>query len=280
MGGRGKLGVWTVALAALLGALGLVPPTAAHAATTATPATFDAHGSVEEVYVTHAPVARTIELHNAAGATVQHATVDDLGSILFRDVAPGDGYTVVVGVQQSPPLHVMSRGETPPQSFYDAQHLSVGFGYITTRDGTKLSATITLPGPVDQGPYPTVIEYSGYDPSHPGSPQPSTLIAQLLGYATVGVNVRGSGCSGGAFSFFEPLQQLDGYDVVEAVAAQPWVRHGKPGMVGISYPGIAQTFVAPTRPPHLAAIAPLSVVADTYRSLAYPGGIPNTGFPR
>jgi predicted acyl esterase len=232
------------------------------------------------VYVTHAPSGQAIELHNASGATVKRAVVDDLGSMLFRDVVPGDGYSVVANGQESGPLHVLSPSETPPQSFYDAQHLNSGFGYITTRDGTKLSATITLPGPADKGPYPTVIEYSGYDPSHPGSPQPSTLISQLLGYATVGVNVRGSGCSGGAFSFFEPLQGLDGYDVVEAVAAQPWVLRGTPGMVGISYPGIAQTFVAPNRPPHLAAIAPLSVVADTYRSLADPGGIPNTGFPR
>jgi len=268
--------VW-VASIALFGALGVVPATQARAAT---PTTFSAHGSVEQVYVTHAVAGQPIELRDASGALVQHAVVDDLGSMLFRNLAPGDGYTVVTGGRDSSPLHVMSRGETPPQSFYDAQHLSAGFGYITTRDGTRLSAEITLPGPADKGPYPTVIEYSGYDPSHPGAPQPSTLIAQLLGYATVGVNVRGSGCSGGTFSFFETLQKLDGYDVVETVAAQPWVLHGKPGMVGISYPGIAQTFVAPTRPPHLAAIAPLSVVADTYRSLADPGGIPNTGFPR
>jgi predicted acyl esterase len=180
----------------------------------------------------------------------------------------------------SAPVRVLAESDTPPQSFYDNQQLQTGFGFITTRDGTKLGATIRLPGPPDQGPYPTVIEYSGYDPSNPNTPQPSTQIAQLLGYATVGVNVRGSGCSGGAFSFFDPLQALDGYDIVEAVAAQPWVLHGKPGMVGISYPGIAQTFVAPRRPPNLAAIAPLSVVADTYRSLADPGGIPNTGFPR
>jgi LPXTG-motif cell wall-anchored protein len=169
---------------------------------------------------------------------------------------------------------------TPPQSFYDDQDLVDGFQFITTRDGTKLSATVRLPGPANEGPYPTVIEYSGYDPSNPDAPQPSTQIAQLLGYATVGVNIRGTGCSGGSFDYFEPVQALDGYDVVETVAAQPWVLHGKPGMIGISYPGIAQTFVAPTRPPHLAAIAPLSVYADTYRSLAYPGGIPNIGFPR
>ena len=37
--------------------------------------------------------------------------------------------------------------------------------------------------------------------------------------------MRGTGCSGGAFDFFEPLAVLDGYDVIETVARQPWVRH-------------------------------------------------------
>jgi predicted acyl esterase len=93
----------------------------------------------------------------------------------------------------------------------------------------------------------------------------------------VGVNVRGTGCSGGAFDLFEHLQSLDGYDAIETVAAQPWVLHGEVGMVGISYPGIMQLFVAATRPPHLDAITPLSVFDDAYQ-LLYPGGILNDGF--
>ena len=44
-----------------------------------------------------------------------------------------------------------------------------------------------------------------------------------MGFAVVDVNMRGTGCSGGAFDFFEPLQNLDGYDVVETIAHQPWV---------------------------------------------------------
>ncbi len=48
-------------------------------------------------------------------------------------------------------------------------------------------------------------------------------------------------------------------------------------MVGISFPGITQLFVAHTRPPHLSAITPLSVLDDTYATL-YPGGIFNDGF--
>ena len=54
------------------------------------------------------------------------------------------------------------------------------------------------------------------------------------------------------------------------------LRH-KVGMIGISYGGISQLFVAATEPPHLAAIAPLSVIDNTATTL-YPGGILNTGF--
>jgi predicted acyl esterase len=48
-------------------------------------------------------------------------------------------------------------------------------------------------------------------------------------------------------------------------------------MMGVSYGGISQLFVAATRPPHLAAITPLSVIDNTATTL-YPGGILNTGF--
>ena len=98
-----------------------------------------------------------------------------------------------------------------------------------------------------------------------------------MGFTVVDVNMRGTGCSGGAFDFFEPLQSLDGYDVIETIARQPWVLHHKVGMMGISYGGISQLFTAQTQPPSLAAIAPLSVIDATQTTL-YPGGILNTGF--
>ena len=90
--------------------------------------------------------------------------------------------------------------------------------------------------------------------------------------------MRGTGCSGGAFDYFEQLQSTDGYDAIETIAAQPWVAHHKVGMVGLSYPGISQLFVAQLRPPHLAAIAPLSVIDDTIKGTLSPGGVLNTGF--
>ena len=98
-----------------------------------------------------------------------------------------------------------------------------------------------------------------------------------MGFAVVDVNMRGTGCSGGAFDYFEPLQGLDGYDVIETIARQPWVLGHKVGMMGISYGGISQLFTAETDPPSLAAISPLSTIDQTATTL-YPGGILNTGF--
>ena len=90
--------------------------------------------------------------------------------------------------------------------------------------------------------------------------------------------MRGSGCSGGAFDLFGLPTTYDGYDAVETVAAQPWVKGGKVGLAGISFSGITQLFTAGTRPPHLAAIAPMSVTDDIYAATGFPGGIRNSGF--
>lgn len=245
-------------------------------------ATFAAHGSVNQVYVTGATAGEVLELVGAESLVLQSGTVDAQNALIFRNVDAGAGYRVVAGypgaLSASPALTVTNIDEPPPQSFYDSQHIDKGYGYLETRDGTLLSINVMLPGAVDGGPYPTVIEYSGYDPSNPDAPQPSSLIASVIGYAVVGINIRGTGCSGGAFQFFEPLQWTDGYDAIETIAAQPWVKDHQVGMVGLSYPGISQLFVAQTRPPSLEAIAPLSTISDVGRGTLYPGGILNNGF--
>jgi predicted acyl esterase len=262
-------------------------------------ASFSVRESVEQLHVTHAKPGIELELLDPSGALIQTGIADALGSYVFRKLPPDSGYIVRTQepAERAGRFTVMSiDGSTPEPSFYTSQTLTPGVGYITTRDGTKLAIYVTLPGPIEQGPYPTVVNYSGYDPAKPGEKlgnydafcddlpalcdapaDPSALIAAVMGYATVGVNMRGTGCSGGAYDFFEPLQLLDGYDVIETVAAQPWVKHGHVGMTGLSYPGITQMFVARMRPPHLAAITPLSVVGNTFTTLV-PGGILNDGF--
>ncbi|MCC6214073.1 MAG: CocE/NonD family hydrolase [Polyangiaceae bacterium] len=262
-------------------------------------ATFSVRGSVEQVHVWKAAPATGLELVSESGVVVASGDTDDLGSLVFRKVPPGSGYRVrtASAAERSGPIEVWDLAASErPRSFYESQALSAGSGYLTTRDGTKLAVYVTLPGPIEDGPYPTVVNYSGYDPARPGEPMEgmsglcgslpvlcdapadgSALVAAVMGYATVGVNMRGTGCSGGAYDFFEDLQLTDGYDAIEVVAAQPWVLHGKVGMTGLSYPGISQMFVAKMHPPGLAAITPLSVIGNTFTTLV-PGGILNDGF--
>jgi predicted acyl esterase len=266
-------------VALLVTAVFAVAPAAALARLTA-------GGSVQQVYVTGASPRERLVLVNRHGAAVASQTAGSLGGAIFRGLRPGPGYRVRpaagggAGGGAGPATRAVTvlpdRSAPPSTRIYDQRIPKSGYGYLTTRDGTKLAIDVRLPG--GPGPYPTVIEYSGYGYADPAGAQSGiSPVATLLGFAVVDVNMRGTGCSGGAFSFFEPLQNLDGYDVIETVAHQPWALHHKVGMIGISYGGISQLFVAATDPPDLAAIAPLSVIDNTATTL-YPGGLLNTGF--
>jgi uncharacterized protein len=304
---------WRVCAALIAGSL-LALGTAANAV--ASPraheaAAFTAHGSVEQVYVRGLAPGESMSLLNPRGRVIATRPADSLGGLIFRNVPPGAGYRV----RQSPhgpesdPVTVLSTQPAPPStSIYNQTIPDSGYSYLTTRDGIKLAIDVHPPsqpagepglptpvsvpgnlniGPVSAGlpstpvtgpPYPTLIEYSGYGYADPAGPQNGiAVLANLMGFAVVDVNMRGTGCSGGAYDFFEPLQNLDGYDVIETIARQPWVLGHKVGMMGISYGGISQLFTAQTEPPSLAAISPLSVIDQTQTTL-YPGGILNTGF--
>jgi predicted acyl esterase len=172
-------------------------------------------------------------------------------------------------------------------------------GYIPVAVGTldeaQLHYKVMLPdadrfGP---GPYPTVIDYSGYVPAlNVYDGLDDRFIAQ--GYAVVGLNIRGSACSSGKFDYFEPRQSVDGVEAIDWLADQEW-SNGRFAMVGKSYPGITQLFGAGARAiegdgprtqewidgvlaDHLAAIVPGHVFGDLYRDVPYPGGIQNVTF--
>jgi predicted acyl esterase len=268
-------------------------------------AAFTGHGSIDQAYLLGGAPGQRVVLADAAGTEVGSGHVDRLGSLIIRNVTPGAGYTFRSvssdRVAGTAPFRVLSTSDTPPESFYSTQHLSAGLNYITMRDGVKLAATVRLPPgkTLADGPFPTVIEDSGYAIAAPHSlldaelhtngestsdplvPDTATavgsLVAPLLGFATISLQMRGTGCSGGAFDLFGLNTTYDGYDAVEIAAAQPWVAHHKVGMVGISFSGISQMFVAGTRPPGLAAIAPMSLTDDLY-STGFPGGMFNSGF--
>src|SRR5690606_33166276 len=243
-----------------------------------TVAEWEVRPGVEQVTVTGAEPGEPLTLVDPEGVKLVTVGADDKGQAHFAYVPEehltlessvggeqnvrggsvveaGSGYRVVDESTDPPtatePFDVLARDDHPDSSLYDEQEIEEGFNYIEMRDGVTLSANVKFPDPAlyGEGPYPTVIEYSGYSPSNPDGGDPGSAIANLLGFATVGINMRGSGCSGGVFDLFSPAQQADGYDMVEAVARQPWVLHNEVGMIGLSYSGITQLYVASTAPP-------------------------------
>src|SRR4051794_13348057 len=175
----------------------------------------EARGSVEQVDVTGAKPGQTVTLKRN-GKIVATDKAGALGGALFRHVKPGAGYAVA----DSGPLTVLPNQSAPPSTdVYNQDIPASGYGYLTTRDGTKLAyyvhppqdfTTALAPGgspTLPEMPYPTLIEYSGYGYANPAGAQSGIeLIANVMGFAVVDVNMRGTGCSGGAFDYFEPLQ--------------------------------------------------------------------------
>lgn len=161
------------------------------------------------------------------------------------------------------------------------------------RDGIHLSVDIFRPDSGEK--FPALLAYSPYWndgqylPVPPGNPHPTASWGNFAiecgdseyfatrGYAHVIANVRGTGDSEGEYQLMGPLEQSDGYDLVEWIASQPWC-NGNVGMVGVSYFSWIQYLVAAQNPPHLKAISPLEGATDYYRDVCYRGGILSLGF--
>jgi uncharacterized protein len=98
----------------------------------------------------------------------------------------------------------------------DAQATVVEHGYLPLSDGTRLSYTLTRPSAA--GRFPAVLKYDPYSAGVTSDPTWNDS-----GYAMLGVNFRGTGCSHGEF---QPLRAdiwgKDGAQVVAWAARQPW----------------------------------------------------------
>ena len=317
MRSRSRRSSWKRAVAGVaIVCVGLVPTlvSTAPAASAAAPTGLQSGGSVDEAWLTGAGAGDAITLLQD-GAPVSNpanpGTADSLGSLIIRDLTPGAGYAWddVTTSTITPPFSVLAPDADPAtnSALYTGQPLHQGLNYLTMRDGIQLAATVRYPygGTCSAtAPCPTVIEYSGYDTAGPTDPIPSLLsqalhtpctgcgdpnllpdgatdvgsvLARVSGFATVSLQMRGTGCSGGAYDLFGYPSDYDAYDAVEIVAHQDWVANHKVGMVGISYSGLSELPSAGTDPPDLAAIAPMSPTDDLF-STGYPGGIFNDGF--
>lgn len=175
--------------------------------------------------------------------------------------------------------------------------------YVTMDDGVKIAVNVHLPKGFKKGErLPSVLEMSGYDGAaaaddgsftgetedSAGLPRdPAVADATSMedshfftdaGYVVVEASVRGTGCSGGEFDLFSWRSALDGNEVIQWMARQPW-SNGKVGLNGHSYSGITGFMIAETRPEHLVAATLSGLIDDVYRGITYPGGVSNYGFP-
>jgi putative CocE/NonD family hydrolase len=134
---------------------------------------------------------------------------------------------------------------------------------IPMRDGVHLGADLYVPTDVAE-PLPVVMEYIPYrkDEVPPGERFYGVLPQK--GYIVARVDIRGTGASEGTVvDEYVEQEQLDGYDAIEWIAAQPWCS-GHVNMMGISYGGFTSLQVATHRPPHLTSIIPMYFTDDRY----------------
>jgi predicted acyl esterase len=152
--------------------------------------------------------------------------------------------------------------------------------YITVDDGTAIAVCIWQPpGFSTQGSerrWPALFEMDGYG----GCPNvdDNEFIRRTTKYVVVYAQIRGTGCSGGQLDLFSRRSSLDGkYIIDDWIRRQPW-SNGRVGITGHSYSGLTGFLVAGTSP-HVQAVAVSGLIDDFYRSILYPGGIFNEGFP-
>src|SRR5215212_9276818 len=165
--------------------------------------TFNARGSVEQVYATGLSAGAQASLLDSGDQVVATRNANDRGGLLFRNVTPGDGYRVRLTAtsETSGPLTVLTTQSAPPSTdVFDQTVPNDGYGYMSTRDGTKLAYSVHPPtdvtnvGGVDlppnpagnSVPSPTLVEYSGYGYAKPDGPQSGiATLANIMGFTVV-----------------------------------------------------------------------------------------------
>src|SRR2546422_3301945 len=147
--------------------------------------------------------------------------------------------------------------------------------WIPLSDGCRLAARIWLPEDADEDPVPALLEYIPYrknDATAVGDSERHPYFAGH-GYASVRVDLRGSGDSDGILlDEYLAQEQDDALEVIAWLAAQPWCT-GAVGMFGISWGGFNSLQVAARRPPALKAIITVASTDDRYADdVHYMGG--------
>jgi putative CocE/NonD family hydrolase len=139
---------------------------------------------------------------------------------------------------------------------------------MRTRDGAALYADVYRPDA--PGRFPVLVIRTPYDK---GADNALTEKAYFppRGYVLVVQDTRGRFASEGDFYPFV-REANDGYDTIEWAAQLPW-SDGRVGMVGQSYMAVVQYGVAPTHPPHLAALCPVSGSTSYFENSIWRRGV-------
>ena len=139
--------------------------------------------------------------------------------------------------------------------------------WITLSDGCRLGARIWLPEGARDTPVPAVLEYIPYRKRDGTRVRDEPMHGYFAehGYASVRVDMRGSGDSDGHMADeYLPQEQDDALEVLSWIAAQDWCS-GNIGMMGKSWGGFNCLQVAARRPPELKAVIPVYFTDDRFR---------------
>lgn len=156
--------------------------------------------------------------------------------------------------------------------------------FIKMKDGTELAVSVTLPakanGQAAEGKFPAVLIQTAYNKSAgrfaSGIGGADPYIVQR-GYATVVVDVRGTGNSQGVWDAFGEKEQGDYVEVVDWLIQQNW-SDGKVGVYGVSYLGITAILTAAQNHPAVKAAFPIVPIGDGFRDIVFTGGQVNPTF--
>ncbi len=147
--------------------------------------------------------------------------------------------------------------------------------WIPAGDGVRLAARLWLPRSARETPVPAILEYIPYRKRDfmRVRDEPMHRYYALQGFASVRVDVRGSGDSEGVLEDeYSPIELADALSIIDWIASQPWCA-GAIGMTGISWGGFNALQVAALRPPALKAVISLCASDDRYSDDAhYKGG--------
>ena len=147
--------------------------------------------------------------------------------------------------------------------------------WIPMADGVHLAARVWLPKNAADNPVPAILEYIPYRKSDHTRPRDDLNHPYFAGhgYASVRVDIRGSGDSEGVLEDEYTAAELeDGVAIINWLADQDWC-DGNVGMIGISWGGFNGLQIAALHPEALKAVITVCSTDDRYADdVHYMGG--------